>query len=157
MFTLPYHSFFSFEKSYLMKWPLVFLLSFLGFGMGIATVFFVKPEAEPFLWAIIFIATALFIAKYCSEKYFLNGLAVSMLNALWLIVIHLYFFDSYTAAHLKEMEMMERLPMPDDPQLMLALCGLFSGAVSGIAFGLLAVIAAMLIKENGEVSFSKFA
>ncbi len=131
-----------------MKWPLIFLLSAFGVAMGFATVYLIPVTFEPFCWSGIFIISAFVIARYCTVQYFLNGLAVSILNAVWMTVLHLTFFTIYATNHDAEMQIMQRLLMPDDPQVMMFFTGIISGAVSGIVLGSLSFIAAKLINNN---------
>ncbi len=65
--------------------------------MAFATVYFIPSHIEPFCWLAIFIICAYIIAKKCSEKYFLNGLCVSLVNAIWITAIHIILFDTYIA------------------------------------------------------------
>jgi hypothetical protein len=132
-----------------MKWPLIFLLSAFGLAMGLATIYLIPVAVEPFCWVLIFLISAFIIAKYCTEEYFLNGLTVSIVNGVWMTVLHLVFFTAYAATHVTEMEIMEKLLMPDDPQLMMFFTSILSGAVSGVVLGSLSFIAAKLINNNG--------
>jgi len=131
-----------------MKWLLIFLLSLFGLVMSLGTVYFIPFTIEPFCWAVIFIICAFIIAKFCTEKYFLNGLAVSIINAVWMTIVHLYFFTDYAANHTTEMGIIERLVMPDDPKLVMFFTGLISGATSGLILGLLSLIAAKILRNN---------
>jgi hypothetical protein len=131
-----------------MKWSLVFLLSAFGLVMGFGTVYFIPVTIEPFCWGLIFVISAFIIAKYCREEYFLNGLALSIINAIWMTVLHLTFFSAYAANHVTEMEIIERLLMPDEPQIILFFVGILSGAASGVVLGLLSFNAAKLINNN---------
>jgi hypothetical protein len=131
-----------------MKWSLIFLLSAFGLAMGFGTVYYIPVTIEPFCWALIFVISAFVIGRYCAEEYFLNGLAVSILNAVWMTVLHLTFFTIYATNHDAEMEIMQRLLMPDDPQVMMFFTGIISGAISGVVLGSLSFIAAKLINNN---------
>jgi len=131
-----------------MKWPLIFLLSAFGLAMGFGTVYYIPVTIEPFCWVLIFVISAFIIAKYCREEYFLNGFALSIINAVWMTVLHLTFFTAYTTAHVTEMEVIERLLMPDEPQVILFFVGIFSGAASGVVLGIFSISAAKLINNN---------
>jgi len=131
-----------------MKWPLIFLLSAFGLAMGFATVYYIPVTIEPFCWVLIFVISAFIIAKYCREEYFLNGFGLSIINAVWMTVLHLTFFTVYTTTHVTEMEVIERLLIPDEPQVILFFVGIFSGAASGVVLGILSFNAAKLINNN---------
>ena len=57
-------------------------------------------------------------------------------------------FDRYIANHPAEASMMQSMPLPDSPRLMMALTGPIFGVVSGIVLGLFAVIAARLTRAR---------
>jgi hypothetical protein len=137
-----------------MKWPLIFLLSVFGLAMGFATVNYIAVTAEPFCWSLIFIICAFVIGRYCTEEYFLNGFTVSILNAVWMTILHLTFFTAYASNHDAEMEIMQRLLMPDDPQVMMFFTGIISGAVSGVILGSLSFVASKLINNNDYTAHS---
>jgi hypothetical protein len=131
-----------------MNGKLIFQLSLLGLAMGIATVYFIPSDVEPFCWLAIFIICAYLIAKNCTEKYFLNGLLVSLLNSVWITAAHIILFDSYMATHAEEVAMMAKMPMPDSPRLMMLITGPFVGLASGIVLGLFAFVASKIVKKN---------
>jgi len=133
-----------------MKWPLIFLLSLFGLVMSFGTVDSIPVTIEPICWAFIFILCAFVIAKYCTEKYFLNGLAVSIGNAIWMAIMHLVFFTAYTTNHTTEMGIIEKLVMPDEPQIVMFFTGIISGATSGLVLGLLSHIAAGILHNRRQ-------
>jgi hypothetical protein len=133
-----------------MKWPLIFLLSLFGLVMGFGTIDSIPFAIEPFCWAFIFIVCAFVIAKYCTEKYFLNGLAVSIVNAIWMTIMHLVFFTAYTTNHTMEMRVIEKLVMPDEPQIVMFFTGIISGATSGLILGLLSYAAAKILHNDQQ-------
>ena len=96
-----------------MNWNLIFKLSLFGLAMGIATVFFIPSNVEPFCWLLIFIICAIIIAKKCDEKYFYNGVCVSLVNSIWITATHVLLFTQYAATHVKEMQMMHAMPLQD--------------------------------------------
>jgi hypothetical protein len=130
-----------------MNWKLIFQLSLFGLVMAIATVYFIHTNIEPICWLAIFIVCAFFIAKNCSEKYFLNGLMVSLVNAVWITSAHILLFDTYIANHSKEAAMMTKMPIPDSPRLMMLMTGPVIGIISGLVLGLFAFIASKIMKK----------
>lgn len=131
-----------------LNWNLIFKLSLFGLAMALATVYFIPSGIEPFCWLAIFIICAYLIAKNCSSKYFLHGLLVSLLNAVWITAAHILLFDTYIAHHAKEAEMMTKMPMPDSPRLMMLMTGPVVGLVSGLILGLFAFIASRIFKKQ---------
>ncbi|MBS1731806.1 MAG: hypothetical protein JST02_00785, partial [Bacteroidetes bacterium] len=88
-----------------MNWKLIVVLSLFGLAMGFATVYFVSAQAEPFYWLCIFVVSAFFVARNCWSNYFLHGLFTGLLNAVWIILIHLLLFNTYLANHPVEARM----------------------------------------------------
>jgi hypothetical protein len=129
-----------------MNWKLIFLLSLFGLAMGIATVFFVPSNIEPFCWLVIFVICAYIIAARAPGKYFLHGLLVSIVNSVWITAAHVLLFDSYIANHAREAAMMESVPVA--PRLMMFVTGPLIGVVSGLVLGLFAFIASKLVSAR---------
>ncbi|HXA00368.1 MAG TPA: hypothetical protein VNW99_00165 [Cytophagaceae bacterium] len=131
-----------------MNGKLIFQLSLFGLAMGIATVYFIPSDIEPLCWLVIFIVCAYLIAKNCTEKYFLNGLCVCLLNSVWITAAHIILFNTYLANHPQEAEMMAKMPMPDSPRLMMLMMGPIVGLTSGIILGLFAFVASKIVKKK---------
>ena len=128
-----------------MNWKLVIQLSLFGLAMGAATVFVIPSNVEPLFWLVIFALCAYVIATRCSGQYFLHGLAVGLVNSVWITSWHILLFDRYIARHPQEAAMMTSMPLPDSPRLMMALTGPVIGVVSGLVIGLFAIGARKLV------------
>jgi len=131
-----------------MNWNLIFKLSLFGLAMAFATVYIIPSNIEPVFWLVIFIICAYIIAKNCSSNYFLHGLAVSILNSVWITAAHILLFDTYIANHTQEAEMMSKMPMPGSPKLMMLITGPIIGIISGLILGLFAFIASKFVKKQ---------
>ena len=129
-----------------MNWKLILQLSMFGLAMGLATVFFIPSNLEPAFWLPIFVFCALIIARGTSGKAFEHGVFLGFANSVWITAAHVLFFDRYIAAHVREAAMMQIMPMPDAPRLMMALSGPVIGVVSGIVIGVFAFIASRFVK-----------
>ena len=123
-------------------------LSLFGLAMAIATVFVIPSNIEPLFWLVIFLICAWVIAKRSPGKYFLHGLAVSLVNSLWITATHVLLFDSYIARHEEEARMMSTMQLPVTPRMLMALSGPIIGVVTGIILGLFAVIASKLVRKQ---------
>lgn len=130
-----------------MNWKLIFSLSLFGLAMAIATVYFIPSNIEPFFWLIIFIICAWRIARVCTSKYFVHGLLVSLLNCVWITAAHIILYNTYIVNHPQEVAMMQKMPMPNAPRLMMAMMGPIIGVVSGIILGLFSLIASKMVKK----------
>ena len=124
-----------------MNGKLIAQLSLFGLAMGIATVFFISSAIEPLCWLVIFGVCAYIIAIRAPGRYFLHGFLVSMLNSVWVSASHILLFDRYIAGHAQEAAMMQSMPLPDSPRLMMALVGPIIGVLSGLVLGLFALVA----------------
>jgi len=135
-----------------MNWKLIFRLSLFGLAMAIATVYVIPSNIEPIFWLVIFIICAWIIAKKCSEKYFLHGLMVSLVNSVWITAAHIILFSTYITNHPQEATMMEKMPMPASPRMTMALIGPVVGLVSGIILGLFSLIASKIVHKNNSAT-----
>ena len=131
-----------------MNWKLIFQLSLFGLAMGIGTVFVIPSTVEPFCWLAIFLICAYVIASKGVGRPFLHGLAIGIVNSVWVTGSHVLLFNQYVANHPREMEMMKTMPMPDSPRTMMALTGPVIGVISGIVLGLFALIASKVMASR---------
>ncbi|MCK9422781.1 MAG: hypothetical protein M0Q38_09290 [Bacteroidales bacterium] len=130
-----------------MKIKLILQLSLFGLAMAIATVFFISSTNEPFCWLAIIIICAYIIAKKCTEKYFLNGLCVGLVNSVWVTAAHIIFFETYLTNHPQEAAMVTHMPFPDSPRLMMLMTGPVIGLISGLFIGLFSLCALKFTKK----------
>ena len=130
-----------------MPWNLILKLSIFGLVMGVATVFWVPSNIEPFLWILIFVICAYVIAR-SSERPFFTGVLLGLANSVWITTAHLLLFSEYLATHLREAAMMKSMPLHESPRLMMALTGPIVGLISGIIIGLFALLAAILVRPK---------
>ena len=131
-----------------MNKKLIFQLSLFGLAMAIATVFWIPSNIEPIFWLTIFIACAFLIAKNCSEKYFLHGFLVSLINCFWITSAHVLLFSFYIANHPAEAAMSAKMPTPEHPRLMMLIMGPIIGIISGLVQGLFSLIAGKIVKKK---------
>jgi hypothetical protein len=127
-----------------MDWKLILLLSGFGLAMGVATVFVIPPNIEPVFWLVIFLLCAYLIARRRSDKLFLHGAFVSIVNSVWLTAAHVILLDQYMATHPQEAGMMGSMPV--SPRLMMVFLAPFFGAVFGLVLGLFAFLAGKFVK-----------
>ena len=131
-----------------MNWKLIFLLSLFGLAMAFATVFWISSNIEPFFWLVIFILCAILIAKYCTTRFFLHGLYVSLVNCVWITAAHILFFHTYMGNHSEMAKRMADMPYSNHPIRMMTITGIFIGILSGLILGLFSFVASKLIKKS---------
>ena len=136
-----------------MNWKLIFQLSLFGLAMGIATVFLIPSKIEPAFWFVIFLISAYIIAKRRTTKLFLHGLLLGLANSVWITAAHVLLFDSYIARHAQEAAMMQSMPLPGSPRLMMTLTGPVIGLISGVVLGLFALAAGKLVKNPSAPTY----
>ena len=129
-----------------MNSKLVFQLSLFGLAMAFATVFFIPANVEPLCWLVIFLICAYIIAVRQTSRPFLNGLAIGVVNSIWITSAHVAFYTRYIAAHPREAEMVRNAPL--SPRLMMALIGPVIGVISGAVLGVFALVAVRLIRPR---------
>jgi len=131
-----------------MNWKLLVQLSMFGLAMGLATVFFIPSNIEPFVWPIIFIVCAYLIAKRIPGKPFLNGLLLGVANSVWIAAAHLLLFDRYLSGHPSEARTIYALAATYSPKIVMAGLGLLVGLVSGAVIGVLALLVAKILMSE---------
>jgi hypothetical protein len=131
-----------------MNWKIIFQLSIFGLIMAFGTISLIPEKLEPVFWVVIFIFCAWVIAKVCTAKYFLNGFLVSMVNCIWITVVHIIFRVDYLAHHPNAATMAAKMPpvFLIRPRLAMLLTGPIFGAISGLILGLFAYVASKIIK-----------
>jgi hypothetical protein len=135
-----------------MNWKLIFQLSAFGLIMAFGTVSLIPEKVEFLFWLVIFILCAYIIAKNCTDKYFLNGFMVSIVNSIWITAVHVAFYKSYVAHHPDMQQTAEQHPLiPDHPRLAMGIMGPFFGAGFGLVLGLFSFIASRLLRKKVAV------
>ena len=135
-----------------MDWKLIFLLSLFGLFMAIGTVFIIPSNVEPIFWVAIFCICAFLIARQVPSRHFAHGLMLGLVNSVWVTAAHVAFFAHYMLRHPKEAAMTQSMPLPNSPRLMMAIIGPVIGVASGCIIGLLAFVAAKLVKRRQVIS-----
>ena len=135
-----------------MNWKLILYLSLFGLVMGIATVYWIPSNVEPFVWLVIFVISAILIARNCRRLPFVHGLLVSVANSVWITAAHVLLFDQYLANHPQEASMMQSMARPDLAREMMAVMGPVIGGISGVVLGIFSLIAFKLVARNRPAS-----
>jgi hypothetical protein len=132
-----------------MNWKLILLLSMFGLAMAIGTVFFIPSLAEPICWPVIFVVTALAIARQAPGKFFLHGFLVGLTNWIWVASAHVFLHATYMARHGANLAELPALP-PAAPQILVIMrqYDLPVPGLSGIVIGLLAWIVSRFVRSQ---------
>jgi hypothetical protein len=138
-----------------MNWKLIFTLSLFGVGMGIASLFGVTRRIEPFLWLVILLFYAWWIAKHCASKFFLHGFLVSFLNGVWISLVHAAFFAKYISSNPEVLAGFQNFPPGISRRVVMLIAGPIAGTLAGIAGGLLAWLASKLARKSPDPKTSE--
>ncbi|MDB5007424.1 MAG: hypothetical protein JWP45_1817 [Mucilaginibacter sp.] len=133
-----------------MNWKIILQLSMFGLIMAFGTISLIPEKIEPAFWLVIFIFCAWVIARVCPGKYFLHGFLVSMVNSVWITIVHIAFRQTYIAHHPDMASMGTSMPLPLSihPRLTIALMGPVFGAMFGIILGLFSLVASKIVKKT---------
>lgn len=131
-----------------MNWKLILLLSTFGVLMGIASLFGLTQGIEPLLWFLIFVLYAWWIAKDCARLHFLHGFLASVLNGIWISIIHSIFYTSYLKHNPDVVEKFKSLPPGINLRVLMLVIGPIVGIVFGIVAGLFAYVGARILKKK---------
>src|ERR1700722_15852909 len=139
-----------------MMWKLVFGLSLFGLAMGIGTVFVIPWNVEPFCWLVIFLICAYLIARYTTNLRFLTGVAVGILNSIWITASHIVFFDRYmhhmAGARDTALTGTGTTVIVAPPVIATVLVGPIIGLISGAIIGLLALGVVRFVRPPSSVA-----
>ena len=134
-----------------MNWRLIFALSLFGVVMAVAGLLGLTRGTEPLLWLVIFIIYAICIAQYAGGKYFLHGFLVSVLNGVWIALIHFAFFPMFLRNNPDVAASFQKFPVPISLRFLNLIIGPVAGALFGVVAGLFAFVAAKLLRKNQAV------
>lgn len=121
-----------------MNWKLIILLSLSSIAVALAGVFVPTQRIEWVFWLVIFTFNAWMLAHAKTGRYFAHGWLISVVNGVWISVIHAAFFTTYVATNPETMATYNALPHLASPQMTIILMGPIFGAVFGLVSGLFA-------------------
>ena len=134
-----------------MNWKLIFLLTIFGVVMAFAGVIGILGKMEFPIWLVIFIIYAVIIVQQTTDKYFLHAFIVSVINGVWIGIIHAAFVRTYLANNPSMVESYKTMPrlFGNHPRIIMVIAGPIIGAVTGLVAGLFAFIAGKIMKKKG--------
>lgn len=130
-----------------MRWSLIFALSLFGLAMAVGTISEIPSTVEPVFWLVIFVVCAYLIARHAPRLVFLHGVAVGIVNSVWVTAAHVVGFTTYMANHPREAAMSASMPLPTHPRVMMLIVGPIVGIVSGAIIGVLAMVGSKLLRQ----------
>jgi hypothetical protein len=132
-----------------MNWKLIFTLSLFGILMAFASVFGLTGKMEPLIWLVIFIVYGVIIAKQAPGKYFMHAFMVSVINGVWIGIIHGAMFSTYAANNPEMMaQSYDKIPHFATPAIEVVIFGPIFGAVFGIISGLITLLIVKIMKPK---------
>ena len=124
------------------------LLSFPAIAVAFAGVYGMSSKVEPIIWFLLFVYYAYVISKQAPGKYFLHGFLVSVLNGVWIGIIHSAMSETYFANNPEMMTDYENMPHFASPAVMMLIMGPIIGAVTGLVAGLFAFLAPRVMRRR---------
>jgi hypothetical protein len=131
-----------------MNWKLIFLLSLIGAAMAVLTVSVIPSTIEPIIWlAIFFLYGWIITSRVQKGKYFLHAFLVSVLNGVWIGLIHAALHDTYVANHVDEVK-----TFGDAGAMGMIWMGPIFGAIFGIISGLISMLVGKVRKPKVQAA-----
>jgi hypothetical protein len=131
-----------------MNWKLIFLLSLIGAAMAVLTVSVIPSTVEPIIWLAIFFGYAWIITSRVPKgKYFLHAFFVSVLNGVWIGLIHAALHDTYVANHVDEVK-----TFGDHGAAAMIWMGPIFGAIFGVISGLISMLVGKIRKPKVQAA-----
>jgi hypothetical protein len=130
------------------NWKLIFLLTLFGVAMGIAGVIGLRGRIEAIVWLIIFIIYAVIIVKQTPGRYFIQAFIVSVIDGVWIGIIHAIFVSTYLANHHVIAGAFRTLPLHSHRRIWMVILGPVVGAIIGVIAGLVAMAVGKLLKKK---------
>ena len=131
-----------------MNWRLILSLSLLGIALGIASVFGFTSGREWLAWLFIGVYSAWKFSTRSHEELFLHGFYLGILVGCFSSVIQAIFISPYLANNPRMVEALNALPQGLHPAAVVLIMGPIIGTVSGVVFGVLAVVVGKLVRRN---------
>jgi hypothetical protein len=131
-----------------MNWRLILSLSLLGIVLGIASVFGFTSGREWLAWLCIGAYSAWKFATRSREELFLHGFYLGILTGCFSSVVQALFISTFLANNPRMVEALNALPHDLHPAAVILIMGPIIGTVSGVVFGVLAVIIGKLVRRN---------
>ncbi len=130
------------------NWKLILLLTLFGIALAFAGVLGLPGRYEAIIWPVIFIIYAVIIVRKTTGKYFLHAFLTSIINGVWIGVIHAAFMSTYLANHHVISEFYKTMPLSYHRRIMTVIMGLALGVIMGVIAGLVAYAAEKTMKKK---------
>jgi hypothetical protein len=131
-----------------MNWRLISILSLLAIVLAAASILGFVQSHEWLLWLIVGAYCAWQFAGKVNDDFFLHGFYLGILDGILNSTAKAIFFDSYLSKNPRMVEEFRSLPQDLSPQMVLLIMGPIIGAFSGVAFGVLAVLASKVRRKK---------
>lgn len=131
-----------------MNWKLILLLSLFGIVLAFAGVLGLPGRYEAIIWLIVFIIYAVIIVRKTTGKYFLHAFLTSIINGVWIGIIHAAFMSTYLGNHQVIRGIYKTMPLSYHRRIMTVIMGLALGIIMGIIAGLVAYAAEKTMKKK---------
>lgn len=137
-----------------MNWPLILRLSLLSIAMGPASVLGLTRSYDWLMWLCVGVFCAWQFARKAHDELFLHGFYLGILDGIFNSTIEAVFVSTYLSNNPRMINALNAVPQGLHPALVVLIMGPIIGTVSGIIFGVLAVIAGKLVRQTSSISSS---
>jgi hypothetical protein len=116
--------------------------------MGIASVLGLTKGSDWLMWLCVGVFCAWKFAGKTHDELFLHGFYLGIFDGIFNSLVQAVFVSTYLSNNPGMVEALNSLPEGLHPAFVLLIMGPIIGVVSGIVFGLLAVIAGKLVRRR---------
>jgi hypothetical protein len=129
-----------------MNWRLIFVLSLFSVIIGFASMLGLTKSYEWLMWLCVGIYSAFRFARITRDDLFLHGFYLGIFVGVFSAAIQAIFISTYLSNNPRMVEALNALPQSLHPAVVVLIMGPIIGAVSGVVFGVLAVVAGKLVR-----------
>ena len=135
-----------------MRWSRIGWLSGLGLLMGAASLYGWTRGREPWLWPLVWIFSAIVLARGVPGRPFAHGFTAGALASLVNSVLQVVFLPAYARHNPEVSQMATRLPAQLTVGQFFLVIAPFLAALSGAVLGLLTLLARRLMRRTAAAS-----
>jgi hypothetical protein len=131
-----------------MDWRIIFPVGIPGIIMGVLSLFGFTQGIEFWLWLILAIVIAFWIAKKAPARLFLHGLAGGFAAGIANSLVQVLWLDVYRANNPSSMQDFNQLPGDMDVRVFVMIAGIVVGVIYGVLLGLFSWVAGLLLRRR---------
>jgi hypothetical protein len=131
-----------------MNWKLILTLALSGAAMGLASVFGLTHGIELYLWVVIALAVAVFVARKVRRRQFLHGFWIGLIGGAISPLIQVVMWSTYINNNPELAQEFAQVPAGFDPRTFVLAASPLIAAFSGVVLGALTWTAGKMLGEK---------